>query len=68
MGSYMGFNRIYPTVGFCVDRKRTGKIHHAIFMGKLTMMVSIGSGWLLKNHLENYELVNGKDYPIYYGK
>jgi len=22
----------------------------------------------LKSHLETYEFVNGKDYPIYYGK
>ena len=26
------------------------------------------SVWWLKNHLEKYEFVNGKDYPIYYGK
>jgi hypothetical protein len=26
------------------------------------------SGWWCNNHLEKYEFVNGKDYPIYYGK
>jgi hypothetical protein len=26
------------------------------------------SGWWLSHPSEKYELVNGKDYPIYYGK
>jgi hypothetical protein len=26
------------------------------------------AGWWCNNHLEKYEFVNGKDYPIYYGK
>ena len=26
------------------------------------------TGWWCNNHLEKYEFVNGKDYPIYYGK
>ena len=25
------------------------------------------TGWWCNNHLEKYEFVNGKDYPIYYG-
>ena len=26
------------------------------------------SGWWCNNHLEKYEFVNGKDYPMNYGK
>jgi hypothetical protein len=26
------------------------------------------TGWWCNNHLEKYEFVNGKDYPIYCGK
>ena len=26
------------------------------------------TGWWCNNHLEKYEFVNGKDFPIYYGK
>ena len=26
------------------------------------------TGWWCNNHLEKYEFVNGKDYPIYDGK
>ena len=34
----------------------------------LALLFSTGTGWLCNNHLEKYEFVNGKDYPIYYGK
>ena len=33
-----------------------------------TSQKSTGTGWWCNNHLEKYEFVNGKDYPIYYGK
>jgi hypothetical protein len=29
---------------------------------------SVQSGWWCNNHLEKHEFVNGKDFPIYYGK
>ena len=31
----------------------------------LELLVTI-TGWWCNNHLEKYEFVNGKDYPIYY--
>ena len=32
------------------------------------VMLQFSSGWRCDNNLEKYEFVNGKDYPIYYGK
>jgi len=31
-------------------------------------LINTSSGWWCNNHLEKYEFVNGKDFPIYYGK
>ena len=75
----MGFNGMFVHPARHVDdhrdRKKTCLVHSSVGVSAfLSFLISQMSTtvWLVVltcfNHLEKYEFVNGKDYPIYYGQ
>jgi hypothetical protein len=60
--------QLFPPVGLCSTLRRrsitSATIEGAVFDGCDGLRNLLVGG----DHLEKYEFVNGKDYPIYYGK